>query len=84
MAIKKLEDALEPTGIADVYVVPREVLARDPRPALINGLLITAVGPHPDLEDLAYVTTGPAALLDFLPDGWWELSAWDRIFGAGA
>ena len=41
--------------------------------ATVNGRPITAVAPHPDLDDLVFVTTGPPDSLSFLPDPYVEI-----------
>lgn len=39
----------------------------------VNGRPITAIAPHPDLDDLVFVTTGPPDALAFLPDPYLEV-----------
>ncbi|MBK8916144.1 MAG: hypothetical protein IPM64_16375 [Phycisphaerales bacterium] len=82
MAVPK-PDPLEAEALAGplprVFILPRRQLVAAPRPARIGGESITFVAPHPAADDLVYVTTGPPALLDFLPDPAVEIEDWDRL-----
>jgi len=61
------------TGFADVYVVPMGVLDLDAGPLSVQGRRVTAVAPHPEADDLLYITTGHPETLAFLPDPYVEL-----------
>ena len=77
--------SIEITGVPvvdeDIFLLSREELfvvgdssemAGEPPPT-VNGRPITAVAPHPDLDDLVYVSTGPPDTLSFLPDPYVEI-----------
>jgi hypothetical protein len=61
---------------ADVYLIPAVELSEtsllDDAPPTVNGRPVTAVAPHPELDDLTYVTTGHPESLSFLPDPYVE------------
>ena len=42
-------------------------------PLSIRGRRVTAIAPHPEADDLFYVTTGHPETLAFLPDPYVEL-----------
>ena len=71
----------EPVLDADVFVIAMDDLPQTDLsatgdgvpPPTVNGRPITAVAPHPQLDDLVYVTTGPPDALAFLPDPYVEL-----------
>ncbi|MCK4341926.1 MAG: hypothetical protein KAY37_09415 [Phycisphaerae bacterium] len=56
-----------------VYVLPIEVLNRYAPPWIVEGRLVRALAPHPDRDDLLYVTTEAPDTLSFLPDPGVEL-----------
>ncbi len=59
----------------DEFPVMDLLRLEDDTPAMptVNGRPITAIAPHPDLDDLVFVTTGPADALAFLPDPYVEI-----------
>ena len=71
----------EPVVDADVFVIALEELPQAEiseigdglGPPTVNGRPITALAPHPQLDDLIYVTTGAPDALAFLPDPYVEL-----------
>ncbi len=71
----------EPVVDADVFVIALDDLPHAEisatgdglPPPTVNGRPITALAPHPQLDDLVYVTTGPPDALAFLPDPYVEL-----------
>lgn len=65
-----------------VYIIPRHRLRSAPRPATLAGEFVTFVAPHPALDDLLYATTGPPALLDFLPEPAIAIDEWDQSAAA--
>jgi hypothetical protein len=69
-----LNNLAEPTKLAGVYLAP-SVLLDEPRSAwLIDGRPVRAIAPHPERDDVVYLTTESPELLDFLPDPALELS----------
>ncbi len=71
----------EPVLDTDVFVIALDDL---PQPEIsatgdglalptVNGRPITALAPHPQLDDLVYVTTGTPDALAFLPDPYVEI-----------
>lgn len=73
---KELSALAEPAGLAHVYLVPREALAREPRPRRIDGLPVSAIAAHPTRDDVVYVTTGPPSLLQFTGEALLEEADW--------
>ena len=76
-----IEIAAVPVMDEDIFLVSRQDVfavddlseaAAQPAPT-VNGRLITAVAPHPHLDDLVYLTTGPPETLSFLPDPYVEI-----------
>ena len=71
----------EPVVDADVFVIALDDLPQAEisatgdglAPPTVNGRPITALAPHPQLDDLVYVTTGTPDALAFLPDPYVEL-----------
>lgn len=63
----------EPTGTADVYVLPIELLLRYAPPWIINDRPVRAWAPHPERDDLVYVTTDDPERLALLPEAYVEL-----------
>lgn len=71
----------EPVLDADVFVIALDDLPQADMsatgdgvpPPTVNGRPITALAPHPQLDDLVYVTTGTPDALAFLPDPYVEL-----------
>ena len=64
---------LEPDGMAGVYVVTADQLARQCDGGTINGRPIRAWAPHPDHAEWIYVTTEHPETLAFLPEPYLEL-----------
>lgn len=63
-------------GSSDVFMIPLVYIDPDADLFFLNGRVVTAMAPHPTVDDLVYATTGHPELLSFLPDGYWELGAW--------
>ena len=71
----------EPVVDADVFVIALDDLHQAEisdsghglAPPTVNGRPITALAPHPQLDDLVYVTTAAPDALAFLPDPYVEL-----------
>lgn len=63
-----LDDFAQPAGMAGVYLLPREEFDWDSGPPTIDERPVTAVAPHPDADDLLYLTTEHPETLAFLPD----------------
>lgn len=61
-------------GSSGVFVVPLVYI--DPTADLyfVEGRAVTAIAPHPTVDELVYVTTGHPAMLGFLPDDYFEIS----------
>jgi hypothetical protein len=68
-----IDQFVQPTGLAGVYVVPLGAVDLDAGPWSIEGRRVTAIAPHPEAEDLLYATTGHPETLSFLPDPYVEL-----------
>jgi hypothetical protein len=64
---------LEPVGMAGVYVVSPTDLARCAPDGRINGRPIRAWAPHPEHDELIYVTTEHPETLAFLPEPYIEV-----------
>jgi hypothetical protein len=64
---------VQETELAGVFLVPLGVLELDVGPLSVQGRRVTAVAPHPEADDLLYVTTGHPETLAFLPDPYVEL-----------
>ncbi len=58
----------EETKIPGVYLAASNALADAPAGALIDGKPIRAYAPHPEFDQLIYVTTEHPDTLAFLPD----------------
>lgn len=76
-----IEIAAVPVVDEDIFLVSRQEVfavddlsegAAEPVPT-VNGRPITAIAPHPHLDDLVYLTTGPPETLSFLPDPYVEI-----------
>ncbi len=70
-----LEALAQPSGLPDVFMIQlasqadiNDLFDDLPPPPTLFGRPITAVAPHPELEDVVYVTTGPPEALLFMPD----------------
>jgi len=68
-----LDQLAQDTGLASVFVVPLGAVDLDAGPLSIRGRRVTAIAPHPEADDLFYVTTGHPETLSFLPDPYVEL-----------
>jgi len=68
-----LDQFAQDTGLAGVFVVPLGAVDLDAGPLSIRGRQVTAIAPHPEADDLFYVTTGHPETLAFLPDPYVEL-----------
>nr|QDY92652.1 hypothetical protein fos2004AM_00021 [uncultured Planctomycetota bacterium] len=65
-------EPFEPAGMQGVYLVPIELLEQHTLPWFINGRPVRAWAPHPEHEDLLYLTTEHPELLSFLPEPYVE------------
>lgn len=70
----QLEKVVIPTSQPRVYLVAVAEIDPGGPPLLIDGRPVTAVAPHPEREDLVYLTTDVPETLDFLPDPITELA----------
>ena len=68
LGIQNLDDSAEETGTPGVFLVALGAVDFDEGPLMINGDRVVALAPHPDLEDLLYLTTTHRDALAFLPD----------------
>mgnify|MGYP001343352901 FL=1 len=73
MAKTPTADKLQPTGMLGVYVVATVDFARYAADGRINQRPIRAWAPHPDHDDLVYLTTEHPETLAFLPDPYVEV-----------
>ena len=63
----------EPVGMPGVYLVPAAVLRQYALPWFVAGRPVRAWAPHPDRDDVLYLTIEHPACLAFLPDPYVEL-----------
>ena len=68
-----LDQVAQETGLAGVFVVPLGAIDLDAGPLSLGGRSVTAIAPHPQADDLLYVTTDHPETLSFLPDPYLEL-----------
>ena len=68
-----LDQRARPTGWHGVYVLALQDIDLDALPATIDGRPVTAFAPHPNDENLLYVTTEHPEALSFLPDPYVDL-----------
>ena len=73
MAFQQLDKYATPAGSDGVYVVAIEKIDLDALPAMIGDRPITALAPHPNHDDLVYLTTGHPETLAFLPEPYVDL-----------
>ncbi|MBL8879823.1 MAG: hypothetical protein JNG88_11950 [Phycisphaerales bacterium] len=59
-------------GFGGVYVVPLAYIDPTADIYFVEGRVVTAIAPHPTVDELVYVTTGHPATLSFLPDEYFE------------
>ncbi len=62
-----------PAGMAGLYLVSTSELARQGLPGRVDNRPIRAWAPHPEDDELVYVTTEHPETLAFLPDPYIEL-----------
>lgn len=68
-----LDKVVQETGLNGVFIVPIGAIDIDRGPWSIRGRRVRAIAPHPDDDDLFYVTTRHPETLAFLPDPYLEL-----------
>jgi hypothetical protein len=64
---------VRPAGAAGVYVAAADDIAAIGGRMTIGGRRVTAVAPHPRIDDLVYLTIGHPESLAFLEDDYVEV-----------